>query len=167
MTGNQRARKGSFSVVINQCGCPAPASVVYTREVPTTFPDKNRVVDEVIACVSQRFVPDAQDLFRIRLCVDEGIQNAFSHGNRSDPGKRLRVTVYEEEDRWGVIIGDEGDGFGIDAVSDPRTPAGRWREHGRGLLIMSEYMDDVSFFDCGRTLRLVKLKVTQRSYTQA
>jgi len=59
---------------------------------------------------------------------------------------------------WGLVISDEGPGFQPKDLPDPTSPAGLWQEHGRGLMIMCHYMDEVSYFDNGRTLRLIKRK---------
>jgi anti-sigma regulatory factor (Ser/Thr protein kinase) len=167
MASESTARKGSFSVAISDAACPRPSRVVLARDIATTFAEKNRLLEEVLACLRAGLVTDEREVFRVRLSIDEGVQNAFSHGNKEDPGKRIRLQVFEDDESWGVIVTDEGEGFGHDSVSDPRTPEGRWREHGRGLMIMWEFMDDVSYFDGGRTLKLLKRKTGRRSLTSA
>ena len=167
MACEPNAPKGSFYVKISKAECPRSARIVLAREIATTFADKNRLLEEVVECLRGGLVADEREMFRVRLSIDEGVQNAFSHGNGEDPRKRIRLEVFEDEDRWGVIVRDEGEGFAHEAVSDPRTPEGRWREHGRGLMIMWEFMDEVSYFDGGRTLRLVKRKTGKRSLSTA
>lgn len=152
------APKGSFCVKINGSECPRPARVVLERTITTTFNEKNHLLEEVLACIRGGLVADERELFRVRLSIDEGVQNAFSHGNKEDHRKHIHLMVFDDDDGWGVIVTDEGDGFAHESVSDPRTPEGRWREHGRGLMIMWEFMDDVSYFNGGRTLRLLKRK---------
>ncbi len=163
MAYESTARKGSFSVMIHRSECPRPPRVFFSRAIGTTFDEKNRVIEDLVARLRDGMVGDERELFRVRLSIDEGLQNAYSHGNKENPEKRIRIEAFEESDSWGVLISDEGEGFGREALSDPRTPEGRWREHGRGLVIMWELMDEVSYFDGGKTLRLLKRKTGTRS----
>ncbi len=167
MRCEQCARKGSFSVSIESSQCRRPSNVIFARDIATTYEDKGLLLDDAITCIGKGLVRDARELYRIRVSLDEGLQNAFSHGNKEDPAKRIRLEIFESDDAWGVIIADEGSGFSGAAVRDPLTPEGRAREHGRGLMIMWKFMDDVSYFDGGRTLRLLKRKQGRRSLTTA
>lgn len=136
--------------------CPVPSGVRFSSEIATTFEAKNKLLDEVTAYIGRSFVSDEVDLFRVRLSIDEGLQNAFSHGNAEDPRKRISVLIFEEDNGWGVIVNDEGPGFEPADLPDPTSPSGLWQEHGRGLMIMCHYMDEVTYWDRGRTLRLFK-----------
>lgn len=167
MRCEQCARKGTFSVSIEGSECARPANIMFAREIATTFEEKVRLLEDALACISRSLVRDERELLRVRVSLDEGLQNAFSHGNQADPAKRIRLEIFEDEEAWGVIIADQGGGFTKDAVRDPRTPEGRAREHGRGLMIMWKFMDDVAYFDGGRTLRLLKRKKAQRNLVTA
>jgi len=136
--------------------CPCLGRISFCREIATTFEEKNTLLEEVTAFIGRSFVTDEVELFRVRLSIDEGLQNAFSHGNGEDPSKRIRLAVFETDGAWGVVISDEGPGFQPENLPDPTSPSGLWQEHGRGLMIMCHYMDEVSYFDNGRTLRLLK-----------
>lgn len=167
MRCEQCARKGSFSVSIERSECGCPANVLFAREIGTTYEEKGRLLDDAIACIGNGLVRDERELLRIRVSIDEGLQNAFSHGNKKDPAKRICLQIFEDDAAWGVIITDQGCGFSTDAVRDPCTPEGRAREHGRGLMIMWKFMDEVSYFDGGKTLRLLKRKQQRGSLTRA
>ena len=136
--------------------CPLPDGICFQRDIPTTFEAKNQLLADLVDYIRANFIQDEAELFQVRLCLDEGLQNAFSHGNRSDPQKRIKVRVYCDEKGWGVVIEDEGSGFSPINLPDPTTGSGLWMEHGRGLMIMCHYMDDVTYFNGGRTLRLYR-----------
>lgn len=156
MGWNRCSRKGSFSVDVKGTSCPLNGRVRFSREITTTYDEKNSLLEEACAFIGRWFVSDGAELFRVRLSIDEGLQNAFSHGNSRDPAKRIRLALFESSDGWGVTITDEGSGFRPEDLPDPTAPDGVWQEHGRGLMIMCLYMDEVSYFDSGRTLRLLK-----------
>jgi serine/threonine-protein kinase RsbW len=138
--------------------CPSEGEIRFSREIPTTMEAKNKLLEEVTAFVGRAFVSDELELFRVRLSIDEGLQNAFVHGNAADPGKHIGLAVFETDAAWGVRISDEGPGFRPEHLPDPTTPSCLWQEHGRGVMIMCHYMDEVSYYDHGRTLRLVRMK---------
>ncbi len=136
--------------------CQVGGRVCFSREISTTYREKNKLLEDACEVIGRYLIQNEAELFRIRLSIDEGLQNAFSHGNGDDPQKRIRLIVFERDDGWVVMINDEGDGFLPEDLTDPTTPAGLWREHGRGVLLMCHYMDEVCYFDAGRTLCLVK-----------
>lgn len=158
MARNSCEPNSTFTVEINHGPCPHPKAVCFWREISSTPGERAALLEETAAFIGTRLIEDETELFRARLSIDEGIQNAFSHGNGKDPAKRISLAVFEDEAAWGVLIGDEGSGFSADEVDDPTSPSGLWRENGRGLMIMAHYMDSVSYFDNGRTLRLLRKK---------
>jgi len=136
---------------------PERGAPLYRSEFPGLPDEKNRVIAEVMALLLAEPI-DASDQFRLRLCLDEAIQNAISHGNEDDPGKTVSVSVFEAEGSWELMVRDQGHGFSPRAVPDPRETPGLEGEGGRGLLILKEYMDGLKYFDGGRTLVLTKRK---------
>ena len=136
--------------------CDLHGRILYECSIKTVFEEKNRVLEEMVTLIEDRFINNNNDLFRMRLSIDEGIQNAFSHGNQEDPEKLIFIVIFENEAGWGVVIRDEGKGFNLENVPDPTSPEGMKRESGRGLLIMKQYMDEITYFDGGRVLRLFK-----------
>jgi serine/threonine-protein kinase RsbW len=115
---------------------------------------KHQVIADAIASLAAVEPLGAPESFRLRLCLDEAIQNAISHGNASDPLKLVRLLVFRVPEGWEIRIADEGRGFDPGRVPDPRTPDGLEKESGRGILILKEYMHGVRYYDGGRTLVL-------------
>lgn len=99
---------------------------------------------------------DERSQFAVRLCLEEALINALKHGNKMDRMKRIIVTFRIDEHEMRVSVQDEGDGFHPDAVPDPRLPENLEVSHGRGLLLMRSYMDDVLYSDNGCKVTLVK-----------
>jgi serine/threonine-protein kinase RsbW len=98
-------------------------------------------------------------LARIGLAVREITANAILHGNRYDPAKKVFLTVSRTPSRLEVTISDQGSGFDLDSVADPRSPEGLLRPSGRGLYLAREFMDELHVWRgdlCGVTVVLVK-----------
>ena len=83
--------------------------------------------------------------------------NAFRHGNKCDPSKQIRIRYLVTSERVEIEVSDDGEGFCPDEVPDPTQPGFIDRPHGRGIMLMRAYLDDVQFSDTGNSVRLIKL----------
>jgi anti-sigma regulatory factor (Ser/Thr protein kinase) len=55
-----------------------------------------------------------------------------------------------------VEIADEGPGFDPSKLPDPTDPENLLRPHGRGVMMMKLFLDDVQYNDQGNKVTLVK-----------
>jgi serine/threonine-protein kinase RsbW len=136
----------------------APAqSLTLHVTIPSDLAEARRVQTEIEQALQQvRF--DEQDIFAIKLALEEALVNAIKHGNQMDPAKKVHVACSMRADRFEVQITDEGDGFDPDDVPDPTAPENLERPCGRGLLLMRHYMTEVVYQDRGRAVRMSKLR---------
>jgi serine/threonine-protein kinase RsbW len=98
-------------------------------------------------------------LDRIGLAVREIATNAVVHGNRYDPRKKIFVLISRTPFRLEIVISDQGLGFDLNSVSDPRGPHALLRPSGRGLFLARVFMDELHVRRgdlCGATVVLVK-----------
>ena len=123
---------------------------------PSDGDEKLRVIEDLLQRVETRETLKEEDKFRVRLCFDELIENALKHGNQYDKTKNVMVGYWEDDRGWGVVVKDEGTGFKLNAVRDPLSDEGLMAENGRGIFILSQFMDSVEYFDGGRTARIYK-----------
>jgi serine/threonine-protein kinase RsbW len=100
----------------------------------------------------------AQDdwMSTVPLVLDEVLTNAMRHGNQGVPEKCVHVSVGIDAEMLRVTVTDEGEGFRREGVADPRQGDRIWRTGGRGLFLIEQLMDEVSYRDEGRTVHLVK-----------
>ncbi|MBI1916961.1 MAG: ATP-binding protein [Planctomycetes bacterium] len=97
-----------------------------------------------------------QDLFAVRLALDETLRNAIVHGNRLDASKRVWVYCRINSQGLEDLITDEGKGFDFATLLDPTAAEAPDEVRGCGLLLMRYYMDEVLFQPPGNTVRLIK-----------
>ncbi|MFS8085319.1 MAG: ATP-binding protein, partial [Acidobacteriota bacterium] len=90
------------------------------------------------------------------VALDEAFVNAVRHGNRNDPGKLLRVTAELSAREAIFTVEDEGDGFDVQEIPDPRDPANLFKSSGRGVLLIYNIMDEVEYSERGTRLKMVK-----------
>lgn len=99
-----------------------------------------------------------QETFAVKLALEEAVTNAFRHGNKCDPSKRIIVRYDVTPKRVEILVIDEGEGFRPDLVPDPTLPENLDRPHGRGIMLMRSYLDEVEYHQPGNSVRLVMLK---------
>ena len=112
--------------------------------------------EEAILKAAREFGFPESDLFAIKLALEEAMSNAIKHGNACDPVKRVEVDYSVNEQMVAVTIGDEGPGFDMEQVPDPRLEENLSKPHGRGLMLMKAYMDEVEYNETGNRLKMVK-----------
>ena len=98
------------------------------------------------------------DIFAVHLTLEEAFLNAVKHGNKMDPTKKVRIDYSVDSDKVEISVTDEGNGFVPDAVADPRIGPGLFEPGGRGLLLMSAYMDTVKYNQRGNSVYMVRYK---------
>ena len=111
----------------------------------------------IVAHCQQQGFPE-EDLFAIRLALEEALINAVKHGNKLDPSKIVRVRYRVTETELEVAIEDEGAGFNPAALPDPTLDENLCMTAGRGILLMRAYMDAVVYSPKGTCVTLTKRK---------
>ncbi len=100
------------------------------------------------------------ELHKIGMAVRESIVNAVVHGNRYNRRKRVHLAVAAGPDRLTIRIGDEGEGFDLQAVPDPVADQNLLQQSGRGLFLIRAFVDEFSVrrLNPGTEVTLVKYK---------
>ena len=114
------------------------------------------VSDAIGAKLAELDVPDEKRL-EIDLAVQEALANAVVHGCKNDASREVRCRL--ERDAEGhilIIVTDPGDGFNPDHVTNPKKSDRLYEDHGRGVYLIRQLMDEVEFQDGGKELRMWK-----------
>jgi len=98
-----------------------------------------------------------QEVFSVRLALEEALVNAIKHGNEMDRSKKVYVSYRMLADRLEVRITDEGKGFDPSDVPDPTDPMNLERPCGRGLMLMRHYMTEVEYNSAGNSVSMAKV----------
>ena len=107
--------------------------------------------------MQQRCYPD-EDVFGLRLAVEEALVNSIKHGHRCDTSKSVAVRYCIQAEWVLVEVRDQGAGFDPAAVPDPTAPENWERPSGRGLLLMRTYTSWLRFNRRGNCVRLCKYR---------
>jgi anti-anti-sigma factor len=92
------------------------------------------------------------------LVLDEALTNAIVHGNRQDTSLSVRVRLFADDERWGTIIEDEGEGFDRAQVPQVLGTESLLRETGRGIMLMDEYLDELVYNASGTKALLIRTR---------
>ncbi len=116
--------------------------------------------DPVIAAISQhlrdRAWVTAEDEHWLALVLEEVLVNAMFHGNEGDPSLEVVVELRLDGQRWVLTVRDHGSGFTVDNLPRLSEPDALLLEHGRGIVIMDSWVDELSYYEDGRVVLLAK-----------
>jgi serine/threonine-protein kinase RsbW len=128
---------------------------VFEYTLRSDFNETRPAADQIMQAVTE-FQYSENDIFAIRLCLEEALINAVKHGNKHDPAKSVRVTARVSADDIEIVIQDQGPGFRREDVPDPTLAENLEKFSGRGILLIEAYMTNVEWSDAGRRIRLYK-----------
>jgi serine/threonine-protein kinase RsbW len=83
------------------------------------------------------------DQYKIGLAVHEGVMNAFQYGNEERRERKIHLTFVLHEEKLEIHVVDQGAGFRLEDVPDPRHDENVLSDSGRGVLLMRAFMDEV------------------------
>ena len=132
--------------------------------VRVTLAANRNAVDPVVAKVMEavretKCVNGKEDA--IELSLQEALANAVVHGAKEDPTKIIECLVWCDEQRGIlIIVRDPGEGF--DAASIPACTVGEnlYSNHGRGIFLINQLMDEVKFRKGGTEIHMVKRSIS-------
>ncbi len=128
---------------------PAVPPVLLERCWPSRIDLKQQIMDEIADLLISRGWVAEDDRSWLYLCFDEVVVNAMLHGNEGDPRLEIELTVRVDDRRWVVTVSDQGDGFVETAIPDESQPESLLLEHGRGIRLMQEWLDELIYYQQG------------------
>jgi len=124
--------------------------------MPADSEQVGAVVDAITEVLVRREVPE-QKRFDVALAVQEALANAVVHGCGNDPSKQVRCQVRSDpHGRILIVVSDPGPGFNPDRLADPKRDENLYVDHGRGVYLIRQLMDEVSFERSGKEIRMWK-----------
>lgn len=93
----------------------------------------------------------------IELALTEALANAVVHGAKGDPKKIVECDVACDEARGMlIVVRDPGTGFDPNAIPSPVMGENIYSNHGRGIFLINELMDEVQFHNNGKEIHMRK-----------
>jgi anti-sigma regulatory factor (Ser/Thr protein kinase) len=145
-----------IGISIHAGDAPRPGTVLLERAWPSRLDLKHEPLEIIGQALIGRGLVSEDDRPWLALCLDEAVVNAMLHGNEGDPRLSVTAAVFADEARWTVVIGDQGQGFAPAEIPDADDPAALLREHGRGIRIMREWLDELAYYRGGATVLMAR-----------
>lgn len=121
----------------------------YSLTLPAN-PDKFQPLVEYITGLAQEWSEEKQ--FALRECLDEAIINAIKHGNKQKGN--INITFRKKPKSLIFIVQDQGNGFNPEKIPNPLENENLESDHGRGILLMKAYSDNLKYNKKGNKLAI-------------
>ncbi len=137
-------------------------SHVQSWTISSSSDEKNQVIEGILRALADRATLTPSQMFKYRLCMDEALTNAITHGSAGVPDAQVSVDLFWAESSWVIRVLDSGEGFVPKDVPDLSEPGQEFQERGRGILIMERYCEDLIYSSGGSevTIRMKMDTVT-------
>lgn len=113
-----------------------------------------RIVESFIDNAKEKYSLTEDIYGNIMIAITESVNNAIVHGNNSDKNKNVSLTLSLNESMVKFTVEDEGKGFDYDNLDDPTAPENLEKTGGRGIFLMKNLCDEVSFLEEGKKIEL-------------
>jgi len=135
---------------------PLCSSCQLNMVIPAEASAASSVCDGVMRIVRDMKLAVGKE-FEVEIALREALANAIEHGCQGDPSKSVQCCVAADESGDVVIVvRDPGPGFDPTRVPDPRQGPHLFRDGGRGIHLINEFMDEVQFAQDGREIQMRK-----------
>src|SRR4051794_22160624 len=116
----------------------------------------DRVVAQVMDSVRELKCMNGKE-DSIDLALQEALANAVVHGAKEDPSKIVECIVACDEQRGVlIIVRDPGEGFDPKGIPSCTMGENLYSNHGRGIFLINQLMDEVQFRKNGTEIHMVK-----------
>jgi len=113
-----------------------------------------RIVESFIDNAKERFHLNDDIYGNIMIAVTESVNNAIIHGNNANKHKNVSLSLELDDNQIKFTIRDEGAGFDYSQLPDPTAPQNLNKPGGRGIFLMKNLSDEVSFKENGKVVEL-------------
>ncbi|NBV13166.1 MAG: ATP-binding protein [Sphingobacteriia bacterium] len=126
-------------------------TVIEINEIVEGMPIVEAAIDKIRHDLNIR-----EEVFgNVLIAVTEAVNNAYYHGNKGDSNKTVKVSFIKlGQYRLAVVVCDQGEGFDPDNLDDPTEPENIEKEGGRGVFLMRNLCDKLSFSEGGKVVEL-------------
>ena len=148
--------------------------VIMTEDTPTFNFDSNKLLLKLSVSLSAErsaippVVEGVMNIVRdmkcatgkeddIELALTEALANAVVHGAKGDSSKTIECDVAcDENQSMLIIVRDPGTGFDPKTVPSPMHGENLYSDHGRGIYLINQLMDEVRFLKNGTEIHMLK-----------
>ncbi len=132
--------------------------------IPSVFSEVQKTSAKVLRFLKPLDL-DETACFDMRLCLEEALINAMKYGHKMQKSLKVRLVVEYDTQKVSFLIEDQGQGFKPENIKDCTKEDNLLNSRGRGVYLIRQLMDKVSYNAEGSALHMVKfLKTNRRSH---
>jgi serine/threonine-protein kinase RsbW len=114
------------------------------------------VVEEVMEIVKEMKCAAGKE-FEVEMALREALANAVIHGAKHDKNKQVQFCVAcDPSTGLLIVVRDPGEGFDPASIPDCCTGQNVFSDHGRGIFLINQLMDEVRFERGGTEIHMRK-----------
>ncbi len=102
-------------------------------------------VEPLISRMRELSYFDDKVYHNILVTLTEAVNNALIHGNKLSLQKKVNISLYCDDKLLECVIEDEGEGFDLNKIPDPRSPENLLKDNGRGVFIINSLAKKVDY----------------------
>ncbi len=125
------------------------------EKIPSSLPIAHQYLETFLQALRDAGW-EGRDYFHVQMASEEALVNAVTHGNKQSPDKQVEIEIYISPDQVNIRFKDEGSGFCVDDLPDPRCEERLEMVHGRGVLLIRQMMSEVRYLGCGNEVIMVR-----------
>ena len=146
-----------MSTDLPSCNFEADQLIMKLKITLAADPDAiEPVVQGVMEIVREMQCADGNE-DAIELALTEALANAVMHGAKADPSKIIECDVGCDESRGMlIVVRDPGKGFDPATIPSPIQGESIYSDHGRGIYLINQLMDEVKFAKNGTEIHMIK-----------
>lgn len=123
---------------------------------PANLKSITLVTDWVVAAAKEMGCIVGKE-FQVEMALREALANAIIHGCKNDPEKTVQFCVACDQARGMlIVVRDPGEGFDPSSIPSPTVGENVYSEHGRGIFLINQLMDEVHFERGGTEIHMRK-----------
>jgi serine/threonine-protein kinase RsbW len=112
------------------------------------------VVESVLSIAKQMKCAEGKE-FEIETALREALANAIRYGCDQDPSRQVQCAVACDQSRGMlIVVRDPGPGFDPSSIPSPIAGQNVFSDHGRGIYLINQLMDEVTFAHGGTEIRM-------------
>lgn len=114
------------------------------------------VVEQVMGLVREMKCAAGKE-FEVEVSLREALANAVLHGAKEDATKQVQFCVAcDPNTGLLIVVRDPGEGFDPATLPDCCTGENVFSNHGRGIFLINQFMDEVRFERGGTEIHMRK-----------
>jgi serine/threonine-protein kinase RsbW len=122
--------------------------------IPADVKQIDPVVEKILWVVDRLKCGSGKE-FEIETALRESLANAIVHGCKGDKRKEVQFAVACDEKRGiMIVVRDPGEGFDPSTLPSPIQGECLYSEHGRGIFLINQLMDEVRFARGGTEIHM-------------